>query len=194
MRMRGLETWRRRDLRQRVVLINGQDFSVDGWKVTEAQIPQLCARPLCSIFLSALASGRVKATSVNGLCCQDTLSCFFKIATTGASTNTNQCLCWEYQVMSVDQQSVRGGQWIWWILSMGDILYLAVIHRQTFVVACLHFRTTLRLHKYLTKISPKRRHMPPRHGSLSKPLRKQLEEEKGKTRHGERREKAWHRD
>lgn len=39
--------------------------------------------------------------------------------------------------MSVDQQSVRGGHWIWWIISLGDILHLAVIHRQMLVVVCL---------------------------------------------------------
>lgn len=121
----------------------------------------------------------------------------------GANINTNRCLYWKQQVVSVDQQSVRGGHWIWWIISMGDILHLAVIHQQMFVVVCLHCRTTLLFHKHLTPITPTWWWcLPPScintlDGSLSKLFQKQLRQEKGgggENRHRERREKAWHRD
>lgn len=70
---------------------------------------------------------------------------------------------------------------------MGEILHLAVIHRQMFVVVCLRFRTTLVFHKYLTAITPTWWwwwwYLPPScisaGRSLSRLLQKQLRQEGG---------------
>lgn len=127
----------------------------------------------------------------------------------GAIINTSRCLCWEQQGTLVDQQSVRGGHWIWWITSMGEILHLAVIHRQMFVVVCLRCRQQQQQHCCFTNVwRPSLQRSDGGNGTCPRAASTQAKAFPnffnnssgrkggggGGVRHVERREKAWHRD